>query len=380
MATRIDLPPNVVASGYGKRFFAYLLDIVVIVLGIVSVYFLFSKNVMFQAVGYDATVSQKEEYIANSRLASGRKDNWGKLSFDVKVGEEYGHEIYAARVWYYATEFLPSRTELEFNMSDVTSSKTKAALPTFNGNRDNPQEVGKWAADTFFASTAYFAPVKDAQGNPDYSKRPVLTDYGKTVPASVLLVYWHNSNDGTGFYDDAYEHFFAQKYVNDFDTAIANKQWLAYIPAVVISPVLFNLLIPLLFPKGKTIGKLLLGLAVVDEEGFPAKKSRLLLRYAIITACYAMLIVQNYWIAIFGAQILMTLLFITVALSGTGQGIHDIFARTVVVDERKSVLFKNEEHRSAYLENHPDSEVAEWFREKTADEFMERYGDRMEDE
>ena len=380
MATRIDVPPNVVASGYGKRFFAYLIDIIVIILGVVSVYFLFSKNVMFNAVGYDAAVGEKDTFLLATRLTDTREKSWGKITIDSSLGDKAAYESYSNRVWYYATTFLPEHEQLTFNVADLTSSKTKMPLPTFSGSRTDPQAVGKWAKDAFFASTAYYEPAKDELGNPDYSKKPVLTEYAQSIPASVLLTYWHNANDNTGYYDDAYEHLFGQSYVEAFDANIANKQWLAYIPAVIVSPLIFNFIVPMLFPKGKTIGKLLLGLAVVEETGLPASKGHLALRYAIITLCYAMLIVQNYWIAIFGTQILMTLLFITVALSGTGQGIHDIVSRTIVADERKSVLFKDEDHRRRYIENHPDSEVADWYREKTSDEFMEKYGDRMEDE
>ena len=380
MARPIDLPPNVVQAGYGKRFFAYLLDIIVIILGIVSIYFLFSRNVMFPAVGYDATVAEKDNFLVSSRLTDSREKSWGKLSLSEKLGAAGAVEDYSNRVWYYASQYLPTHQELEFNVKDLTSSKTKATLPTFEGDRNDSQQVGKWVSDTFFSSTAYYQNVKDEQGNPDYSKKPELTEYGKSIPASVLLVYWHNDTDKTGFYDDAYEHLMAQKYVDGFDAAISTKQWQAYIPAVIASPIIFNFIIPLFFPKGKTIGKLLLGLAVVEESGLPVKKSQLALRYAIITICYAMLLVQNYWIAIFGTQVLMMLLFITVALSGTGQGIHDIVARSIVVDEKKSILFKSVDARKRYIENHPDSEVADWYREKTSEEFMEAYGDRDDDE
>lgn len=378
MARKIELPPNVVSAGYGKRFFAYLIDLIVIALGVVAIYFLFCRNVMLPAVGYEEKVATKDTYLLSTRLTGDRASGWGKLEFATKEGETYGYERYAERIWEYYTVFIPAHEELEFNVPDFTSSRTSAALPTYSGKKDDKDAIGKWTFENFFNGN--FTTQTDELGNPDYTKIPVLTEFAKQYLSAVQIQEaFHNPNTGVGSYDDAYEHLLSQTYVTAFDDAIIRCQWLAYIPSVVASPIIFNFIIPLFFPKGKTIGKLFIGTAVVNEVGLKAKRSKIALRYAIITVCYSMLIMQNQTIAIIGTNIMMTLLFITVALSGTGQGIHDIIAGTVVVDEKKSTLFKNLAERDRYIENHPDSPVADWNREKSAEEFMERYGDMDDD-
>ena len=379
MAQRIDLPPNVVSAGYGKRFFAYLIDMVVIALGIVAFYFLVSKNAILPAVGFDQRINEKDQFLTSTKLTKNKDSSWGKLEYQADEGTAYGYELYAQGIWYYCTDFLPNHEDMQMNPEGFALSSGLEYLP-FLGNRHDPANVGKWTWANFFETTGLFEPVKDAQGNPDYTQMPKLQDGYKDInPANVLLRF-HNKDTNIGSYDDAYAHLFAQTAVTKLDKAVANAQWLAYIPAVLVSPFVFNFLVPLFFPKGKTFGKLFLGLAVVTDDGFVAPKSRLAIRYGVITVCYALLVIQNYWIAILGLQLIFMLLFATVALSGTGQGMHDIFASTVCVDEKQSKIFRTKEGRDRYIENNPDSQLAEFFREKTSEQFMEEYGDRMEDE
>ena len=380
MARPIDLPPNVVQAGYGKRFFAYLIDIVVIGLAIVSVYFLLSQKVVLPAVGYYDRVNEKDAFMTSSHVTDTQENNWGRLQYEVQESGEYGYQKYANRIWYYCTSFLPQHSEMQMNPSGYKLSNGEQYLE-FLGNRKDAANVGKWTWANFFEPTRMYEPAKDNQGNPDYTKIPQLTEWHQkwATPAAIIKAF-HNPDTLVGAYDDVYNHLYAQTALTHYNDAISHAQWLAYIPAVTIPPIIFNFFVPLFFPKGKTFGKLFLGLAVSTEDGFVAKKGKVALRYGIITMSYAMLILRNYWIAFFGLQVIWLLIFITVALSGTGQGLHDIFAGTIVVDEKKSKIFRTEEGRQRYIENHPDSEVADWNREKTAEQFMEQYGDRREDD
>ena len=381
MAHRVDLPPYVSQAHYGKRFFGYLIDMVAIFLGMAAIYGLLGRNVILPAFGYDDLVGEKTALLTETKMTQGEDASWEKLSYPAKGLDGYGYQRYAERVWYYCTEVLPNDESWEMNPNDFELGGDYDYVP-FAGNRAMANDVGKWTYDNFFATLGMgvYEPVKDDSGNPDYTKMPELTSSYLDNIDSVcerLMSKFHNSA-ATGSYDDAYKHLFDQSKVVSLDNSIDNARWLSYLPAILVSPLIFNFIIPLLFPKGKSIGKLLLGTSVVSTDGFVASKGKLAIHYGLITVCYAMLAIRNYLIAFIAFQLVMLVFFSSVALSGNMQGLHDGLAGTVVVDDKQSKVFRTIENRAHYAETHPDSDVADWLREKTADQFMEQYGDRVD--
>jgi predicted neutral ceramidase superfamily lipid hydrolase len=105
---------------------------------------------------------------------------------------------------------------------------------------------------------------------------------------------------------------------------------------------------------GKTLGKMLFHLAVVNSLGYDIKKTQLIPRFwfPVLVLIFAFFVSQ-----LMGRYVLMSmLLFVTlftlvsycmVLFTKDHKGIHDYFALTMVINEKESIWFKdaNEEER-----------------------------------
>ena len=211
MARKIDLPPNIVVAGYGKRFFAYLIDLILIALGIAVMFVTIGMNVILPSTGFNETVQAKDDFLTSTRITDTRDTTWGKLEFPVKEGEKYGYEIYAERIWTFTTQFLPAHTELTMDVSGFSLSKEGVSYTNFVGDRTNPRHVGYWAFKNFFEPTTFYKAVDGEDGQPDYTKQPELKSFAAgSIPASTLITGFHNKASGTGSYDDLYNYLFLQ--------------------------------------------------------------------------------------------------------------------------------------------------------------------------
>ncbi len=127
--------------------------------------------------------------------------------------------------------------------------------------------------------------------------------------------------------------------------ALANQlayyfKWeLAIATTFVIS--VFYLLIPLLLKDGRTLGKQLFGISLVNKNGYRVKKWQIAVRalvfgvFEIFGAVYTMMgtILISYTIMIFGKK---------------NMSIHDFVASTRVLDAKRSVWFNNPDEAAAY--------------------------------
>ncbi len=103
----------------------------------------------------------------------------------------------------------------------------------------------------------------------------------------------------------------------------------------------FYLLIPMLLKDGRTLGKQLFGISLVNKSGYRVKKWQIAVRalvfgvFEIFGAVYTMMgtILISYTIMIFGKK---------------NMSIHDFVASTRVLDAKRSVWFNNPEEAAAY--------------------------------
>ena len=108
-----------------------------------------------------------------------------------------------------------------------------------------------------------------------------------------------------------------------------------------VALLIFYLLIPMLFKDGKTLGKQVFGLALVNKLGYKVSKLQIFVRFlafAIIEvfgSVYTVMgtILISYTIMIFGKK---------------NMSIHDYLASTRVIDAKHSVWFKNADEAAKY--------------------------------
>lgn len=109
-----------------------------------------------------------------------------------------------------------------------------------------------------------------------------------------------------------------------------------YAGALTFGLMLFDLLIPLLLGEGRSLGKFLLGLAVVTNQGYRIKPWQLLLRFAILGGVEVILSFKFFVLPLLISSSAVT-------LTKRNQSLHDLVAGTWVVDWQNSKIFVNED-------------------------------------
>lgn len=110
--------------------------------------------------------------------------------------------------------------------------------------------------------------------------------------------------------------------------------------AASISVIIFYFLVPLLLKEGRTLGKLALGLSVVNKDGYYLAWWQHLLRFMAFTAT---LVLGIYTIL---GSILISYTFMI--FTKNYRSLHDFVAMTRVVDRKQSLLFHREEQLLDY--------------------------------
>lgn len=107
--------------------------------------------------------------------------------------------------------------------------------------------------------------------------------------------------------------------------------------SITLSSLILYLIIPLCMKNGETIGKKLFSIGVASaKDGFRVRKSQLVIRYLVF---YTLEILVS--IIAIGLPLIVS--FSMLVFSKNGYTIHDYLAATVLVDRKKSVIYKDYE-------------------------------------
>ena len=118
---------------------------------------------------------------------------------------------------------------------------------------------------------------------------------------------------------------------------------LIFIPIIInICALVFSLALPLFLRRGgKTLGKLVFGLSVLNVHALPPKWWHYLLRFA-----FFLIIEVNLSLVAFAIPLIVS--FSMVVFSKTGQSLHDYVCNTYVLDTKgKTVYLTQEEYMIA---------------------------------
>jgi len=197
-----------------------------------------------------------------------------------------------------------------------------------------------------------------------------LTD----TAASSLLSYFYNGNlytsSGTASIyvltiekDFAYRPFFADVYSAYRDLEYQVYMWSTLLPiitAVFLVSILVYFAMPLIIKNGKTIGKFVMGIGLVNKLGYRLSIPQLVLRFfAPMVLIIGLLIIGGTTFAI-GAGLFVLVSYTLVIFTKEHKAIHDYIAGTVAIDTRRSVWFKDaaeEAEYSAKIEAMPRFEI-----------------------
>lgn len=153
-------------------------------------------------------------------------------------------------------------------------------------------------------------------------------------------------------YQDAIKVFYKQKAIVDANKITDRTNIILMFIATIPSFAVLYLLIPLLNPFGKSVGKYIFHLALVDTNGYSIKKWRILLRSLPIlgVTIYVCLINSLYY------QLIVVLLLLLISLgvlvfTPKRKALHDLMSGTVVINAKKdTIIYPDEEHYQKALE------------------------------
>ena len=329
-------------ASYFRRLFAFLIDAALVVGILILGRFTIGEYLIKPGLGYQETASQIDTYLVSTNIPEKKEEN----HFTVKVYEAYdaesktyGYQKYEQELWDYFTVFIPSHTGYEVTPEGWTKTTSNKAVARYDmADVHDANKLGQWVYTTFFEGP-YYLPYGGE--NPDYTHipdvRPELLklDGAGLLENRVNLNEWFLSSDyAKGAFLDATQQVYSQPELSRLKNELSLKGYSAYLPFALLSPVIFFFLIPLTNRKGKTLGKLVLRLEVVDASEQPLDKPALVLRQLILTAFWFVLAIPTISIAILILAILLVASYMSVVISVSNQGFHDRLAHSYVISRR----------------------------------------------
>lgn len=138
----------------------------------------------------------------------------------------------------------------------------------------------------------------------------------------------------------------AYKTLNNQYTLYFNAE--AYISLFIASAITY-LLVPLLTKNGKTFGKMMFQLSLANAKGYKIKKSQIVVRFLSF-------FVVNILLGVMTIFILPFISFTIMVFSKKNSTIHDYLSATMVIDDRFSLIYNNEEEHLESLKRQENDE------------------------
>ena len=350
-----------------RRILGSVLDAVFTVAIMALLYGLIGYPLILKNNGYYETTAERKAFIEDPGLLSvNERGQYSYLEFrdyDENV-DVFGYKTYEKITWEYFTVFLPAHPDYEFAPAKFGKTQGEKLTPFDSSKREDAAYVGQWTYENFFKGDYYVA-ATDGEGNPIYTATPVLNEKtaaalasDKLQTARILRGFFNSYQTEKGAYIEAAKNLIAQPKIPVYDNLISQKQWLATIPSIVIAPILLYFVLPLVLPNGRSLGKIIVSGAVLNEQGFTARRSQIALRQAIPLALWMLLLIPMIYVGVMAFLFAIALLYIFVVMSPLKQGLGDRLAKTIVVNAKTSIWFRSEADLEAYIESHPNSLVA----------------------
>ncbi len=323
-----------------KRTLSFIIDLFLAFLVFFSLTILTSQPV-FNSVGGKAARDNMISYFEDSGLfvidAERTSIDYHKFNPRLSSGDytaepsyQYGYQAYEDIVWNYYVSFRP-----EMSAEDVLKN------------------VYKFADDG--SGNLYYQLV-------DWSSRPILkseVDLNDEQTIVGLRDYYYLDKNGSGYpssgiYRDAILRFLNTKEYASYNDKIQTASVIASIPAVVGTMVLVFVMFPLVLPNGKSVGKLLFRLNVVDKDGFRIKnRGRFALRDFLKSLPLLILLIPNQSTALMFLVFAYVLLMILMNASRDKLAVHEKITKTMLIESSKEMpVFDNMEEAEAYLKEH----------------------------
>lgn len=172
--------------------------------------------------------------------------------------------------------------------------------------------------------------------------------------------YDAKSEEEKTLWNQAFEAFSKDEDVLYAYNMLVNLSFVIVIFAVLLAFLILEFTVPNIFGNGQTLGKKIFGIGVMRTDGIKVVPALMFIRtvlgkFTIETMVPLLLVMMLMFgiVGITGTMIIGLILLVQVILlitTQTNSMIHDVLAKTVVVDIASQMIFENEQELIAYKE------------------------------
>lgn len=362
---KTKVPQNVKPEGYWRAIGAFSIDLALTIVAIVLLYVSIGNTLIYKAVDYAGDIAKMDAFMEGTALVNIKAPkSYGYLDFQDKEGEVPAYQKYIDRVWNYFTVLCADPNSGYDINPPMTSFDNEHDFVPFTGEK-TVENIGKWVYDHYFTSNLWKAPVKEGTQDPDYSKAPIPAEDPTGREAKLkTAMYDVSTTTPKGTYVFTVSHILAQNKYAVLAKTERLHGWFAWMPWFAVAPVIFFFVIPVASRNGRTIGKRIVGTAVLGSDGYTAKKLNIVLHYFFPTIYWFILMLPYQGITFPLFVLLLLVEYMTLVMTHNHQSIHDKIAQTIVVNAKQSTWFASREDEEEYLKSHPNSYVAKLRRDE----------------
>lgn len=170
--------------------------------------------------------------------------------------------------------------------------------------------------------------------------------------------YLSKTEEEKQIWDTAYQALCADKEAMYAYNMVFNLSLIVVTFSILLAFVILEFVVPLIFGNGQTLGKKIFGLGVMRTDGIKVVAPLMFIRtilgkFTIETMIPVLILLMILFnsIGIVGPIIIGLILLVQVVLiikTHTNSVIHDVLAKTVVIDLASQMIFENEEALIAY--------------------------------
>lgn len=374
------MPQTINKASIGKRLLAFLIDAAAVTLCSVLTVIFLTDTYFASAIGRDADIQGYTSFLVTSGIFSAPKKDDGsydasqisafiyypteaEASSASKTQTGYGYALYYEKVSSYYRDFLRTNEHID-GITDSAGTVTAAKdyyTPTYFATKilglQDPASVDP-NDETSLGKGNNFYKYVVTDGKVDVAAKPVLqkavedkVNAADSATLTALNSYFFSqassSDTPTGLYYNAAMNLEKQTYFTTLYNSASVKTWGARALGIEPFILIFFLVIPLIDKKGRTIGKMITKLGVIDIGGFKARFSSHFLHNFIVALVESLIIIYPTQYGIMAFLLINAIELFFMLGAKKGQTLHERAAHTLVVDLKSTKLYKTKEEAVA---------------------------------
>lgn len=327
---KYTLPRHTNLASQGTRIGAFLIDLAIFVALILGFYYF-----VFSYIFLSKTEPLKNK-IFEERIKTHLffEKEGGGLDY-YSTGSD-NNEFKDAICYFYTTyiPYVDERASERMKLEDGTLVEKKDYFTVEWFNKEVLEVEGN--------GKAYFEYQKDGEND----KKDVIAVIKADADASAVNSYLQQAWAVANLDLNSLESF------SELNNKFGFWTSLAFVLSSFVAGILTYIVIPLIIKNGATAGKKLFGLCLADSDGYKMHNSQLILRIVPLFLVISTVLIP-IWISVTPIFIMFAVMFlISFAFSMASpkrSSLHDLLARTIVVNARTSILFTNALDEEAYI-------------------------------